>query len=42
MSAEDHFKHFFEIVNRRDFEGLGQELGDEPNPEILDFWMDTS
>jgi hemoglobin-like flavoprotein len=42
MSAEDHFEHFFEIVNRRYLEALGEGLGDEPNPEILDFWMDTS
>ena len=42
MSAEDHFKHFFEILNRRSLEALGEGLGDEPNPENLDFWMDTS
>ena len=29
MSAEDHFKHFFEIVNRRYLEALGEGLGDE-------------
>ncbi|MBP1741305.1 MAG: hypothetical protein H6Q48_3598 [Deltaproteobacteria bacterium] len=42
MSAEDHFGHFFEIVNRRYLEALGEGLGEEVNPEILDFWMDTS
>ena len=29
MSAEDHFKHFFEIVNRRDLEALRSGLAEE-------------
>jgi ketosteroid isomerase-like protein len=29
MSPEDHFKRFFEIVNRRDLEALGDGLAEE-------------
>lgn len=29
MSPEDHCKHFFEIVNRRDLEALGDGLAEE-------------
>ena len=29
MSPEDHCKHFFEIVNRRDLDAIGDGLAEE-------------
>jgi hypothetical protein len=39
MAPEDHFKHFFEIVNRRDLEALGEGLAEEGAAEPVSGWI---